>query len=119
MKNLKTFLIAVAMLLTLNTTNLTASTSNITEICANPLNSTFKLIINDVEYRIATPINLLTTPVTLQIIDNGIVVFECKTQSAFRVVGDGIDHRVVGDGIDHLRTIEVSQGGVLLFERQL
>jgi len=147
MKNLKNILAAIILLSTLTTSILTASTSNTTDICEAPLNGNFKLIINDVEHEIATPFNLSAVPVTVQIIDNGMVVFECTAQEFLRVVGDGIDHRVVGDGIDHRvvsdiiehrvvgdgidhrvhgdtiehrsRTIEISQGGVLLFEKQL
>lgn len=145
MKSLKIFLMAATMLLTLNTSSVTASTLNITDICSNPLSGMFNLNINGVNHSIVTPFNSLTNSVTVRIVDNGMVVFECTAQTYIQIVGDGIDHRIVGDGIDHRivgdgidhrivgdgidhrivgdgidhRIVEVSQGGVLLFEKQL
>jgi len=135
MKDLKTFFVAATMLLTLNPVNVEASTSYEADVCIGPLNSTFKLIIDGVDYEIATPFNLSTTPVIVQIMDKGIVVFECTAQSFFCVVSDIIEHRVHGDTIDHRvssegighrisgnsieHAITVSQNGVVLFEAQL
>jgi len=113
-------------------------TLNTTDICTAALNGTFKLTINDVDHEIDTPFNLSTVPLKVQIMDAGSVVFECTVQEFLGVHSDGIDHRVHSDGIDHRvhsdgidhrvhadgidhrsRTIEISQGGVLLFEKQL
>jgi len=91
-----------------------------------PTNITFEVTINGVKHSILTPLAPSLAPVTVKIIKDGNVVFQRITDTSLMVVGDGIDHRVVGDGIDHKvvgdgidHRVEVSQNGIILFNKQI
>jgi len=94
----------------------------------SPINIIFEVTIDGVKYSIPTPLDASSAPVTVKIIKDGNVIFQRIANTSImvvgdgidhRVVGDGIDHRVVGDGIDHLITLEVSQSGIVLFNKQI
>lgn len=99
-----------------------------TSLQTNPVNIVFEVTIDGVKYSIPTPIDAAVAPVTVKIIKDGNVVFQRIANTSImvvgdgidhRVVGDGIDHRVVGDGIDHVMRLEVSQSGIVLFNKQI
>ena len=99
-----------------------------TNLQTSPINIIFEVSIDGVKYSIPTPINASTAPVTVKIVKDGNVVFQRIANTSImvvgdgidhRVVGDGIDHRVVGDGIDHIVRLEVSQSGIVLFNKQI
>ena len=99
-----------------------------TNLQTSPINIIFEVSIDGVKYSIPTPINASAAPVTVKIVKDGNVVFQRIANTSImvvgdgidhRVVGDGIDHRVVGDGIDHIVRLEVSQSGIVLFNKQI
>jgi len=90
-----------------------------TNLQTSPINIIFEVSIDGVKYSIPTPIDASAAPVTVKIIKDGNVVFQRIATASIMVVGDGIDHRVVGDGIDHIMRLEVSQSGIVLFNKQI
>ncbi len=98
-------------------------------ISQTPLNDIiFEVTIEGNKYSIPTPLNASAAPVTVKIIKDGSVVFQRLANSNIsvigdniehRIVGDGIDHRVTGDGVDHLMRLEVSQNGIVLFDKEI
>lgn len=99
-----------------------------TNLQTSPINIVFEVTIDGAKYSIPTPIDAAAAPVTVKIIKDGNVVFQRIANTSImvvgdgidhRVVGDGIDHRVVGDGIDHVMRLEVSQSGIVLFNKQI
>jgi len=94
----------------------------------SPTDIIFEVTIDGVKYSIPTPLDASSAPVTVKIIKDENVIFQRVANTSImvvgdgidhRVVGDGIDHRVVGDGIDHLIKLEVSQSGIVLFNKQI
>lgn len=90
-------------------------------------NLNFEVTIDGNKHTVITPLTPSSSPVTVKIIDNGVVLFESITENSTMVVGDGIDHRVSSNSIEHSRlnnvadhkTLEVSQNGIVLLSKEI